>query len=52
MPENIPGVIQHVVDGSLYWNLFEKFSISMNYECTLEKKDIYNRLYLQIRRRF
>jgi hypothetical protein len=51
LPENQLDIIQHTGEANFYWQLFETMTLSLNYEVTFERKDTYNRIYLQIRKR-
>ena len=52
MPESKLSVIQNTGTISLFWLFTKKMSFSANYEGTFEKRDKYNRVYLQLRKRF
>jgi hypothetical protein len=52
LPESLLNVNQNIGEINIYWQLSGKMSFSVNYEGTFEKHDRYNRLYLQIRKRF
>jgi hypothetical protein len=52
LPESQLSVLQHIGEMSLYWQLSRKISFSVNYEGTFEQHNKYNRIYLQIRKRF
>jgi hypothetical protein len=52
LPESKLSILQNTGTVSLFWLLTKKMSFSANYEGTLEKHDKYNRIYLQIRKRF
>jgi hypothetical protein len=52
LPENLQNVNQNIGEINMYWQFPGKMSFSINYEGTVEKHDRYNRLYLQIRKRF
>ncbi|MDQ1332395.1 MAG: hypothetical protein QG576_429 [Bacteroidota bacterium] len=52
LPESNPDILQHTVEVNLYWQLMKATTLSANYEVTFEQKDTYNRVYLQIRKRF
>jgi hypothetical protein len=52
MPENISDVRQQIAEANFYWLAFEDISLSVNYEGTFEQDGVYNRLYVQIRKRF
>lgn len=50
--ESLLKTIQHIGSMNISWQLARKLSFSLYYEGTFEKKDIYNRYYLQLRKRF
>ena len=50
--DNKLNIIQHTGEANFYWQLLENMTLSANYEVTFEQKDTYNRIYLQIRKRF
>ena len=52
LPESKLSVLQNIGQISIFWLISKKMSFSANYEGTFEKHDKYNRVYLQIRRRF
>jgi hypothetical protein len=52
LPESKLNVLQNVGNMSIFWLFSKKMSFSANYEGTFEKHDKYNRVYLQIRKRF
>ena len=52
LPESKLDVLQNVGQMGIFWLLSKKMSFSANYEGTFEKHDKYNRVYLQIRKRF
>ena len=52
LPESKLNVLQNVCNMSIFWLFSKKMSFSANYEGTFEKHDKYNRVYLQIRKRF
>ena len=52
LPESKLSVLQNVGNMSIFWLFSKKMSFSANYEGTFEKHDKYNRVYLQIRKRF
>ena len=52
MPENRTNIIQHIGEVNLYWQFYEKMSLSVSYEGTFEPGKSYNRVYLQARKRF
>jgi hypothetical protein len=52
LPESLQNIIQNIGEMNVYWQFSRDISISVNYEGTFEKSDIYNRVYLQIRKRF
>jgi hypothetical protein len=45
-------VNQHVAEASLYWAIWRKLSLSVNYEGTFEKDVNYHRVYLNLSQRF
>ena len=51
-PENMLNIVQNIGEMNVYWQFYKNMSLSLNYEGTFEKQDRYNRLYLQIRKRF
>ena len=52
LPENLLNIIQNVAEASLSWQFYEKMAFSVNYEGTFEKSDRYDRIYVQLRKRF
>ena len=52
MPENSLEEIQHIGEVNIYWMLPAKMAFGINYEGTFEQEFRYNRIYLQIRKRF
>jgi len=52
LPESNTDIIQHTVEANLYWQLIKTITLSVNYEVSFEKKDTYNRIYIQIKKRF
>jgi hypothetical protein len=52
MPESDLTEIQHIGEINLYWLLPAKMAFGINYEGTFEKQNKFNRLYLQLRKRF
>jgi hypothetical protein len=52
LPESKLSILQNTGTMSLFWQFAPKLSFSANYEGTFEKHDKYNRVYLQIRKRF
>ena len=52
MPESDLKEIQHIGEINLYWLLPAKMAFGINYEGTFEKQNKFNRLYLQLRKRF
>jgi len=50
--KNEVAVAQHVGEASVYWNIWKKLSLSVNYEGTFEKDVIYHRVYLNLSQRF
>jgi hypothetical protein len=51
-PESGQSPVQNIGEMNIYWQFSRSMSLSVNYEGTFEKIDKYNRLYLQIRKRF
>jgi hypothetical protein len=52
LSESRQNTIQHTGKADLYWQFAQKTFLSLNYEITLEPNKTYNRLYLQIMKRF
>ena len=52
MPENDLKEIQHIGEINIYWMLPAKMAFGINYEGTFEQQYKYNRIYLQLRKRF
>lgn len=52
LPENQQAIIQHTGELSLYWQFSRSMSFSANYEATFQQNEKYDRVYLQIRKRF
>jgi hypothetical protein len=52
LPESQAHTLQNIGEIGIYWQFAKKMSFSANYEGTFEKNNKYNRLYLQIRKRF
>jgi len=52
LPENSINLIQNIGEASLSWQVFNKLSFSVSYEGTFEAQDRYNRIYIQLRKRF
>jgi len=52
LPEGQLDIIRHTGKADLFWQAPGKISASLNYEITFEAGDIYNRLYLQVSKRF
>ena len=52
LPENRSNIIQHIGEINIYWQFYEKMSLSVSYEGTFEPGKSYNRVYLQVRKRF
>jgi len=52
LPENYLDLTQNIVEASLSWQVINKLSFSVSYEGTIEAKDQYNRVYIQLRKRF
>jgi len=52
LPENSLEEIQHIGEVNIYWMLPAKMAFGINYEGTFEQQTKYNRIYLQVRKRF
>lgn len=52
MPESDLKEIQHIGEINMYWMLPGKMGFGINYEGTFEQQNKYNRIYLQVRKRF
>jgi hypothetical protein len=52
LPENLLDIIQNMGEASLSLQLVKNISFSVNYEGTYEKRDRYDRIYVQLRKRF
>jgi hypothetical protein len=52
LPENRIKINQHIGEMNLSCQITNNMSLSVNYEGTFEKKDQYNRIYFQARKRF
>lgn len=52
LPESKLSILQNIGQFNLFWQFSRKMSVSAYYEGTFEKHDRYNRIYLQIRKRF
>lgn len=52
LPENLLNIIQNIAEANLSWQFYKKMAFSVNYEGTFEETDIYNRVYIQLRKRF
>lgn len=52
LPENLVDLIQNIGEASFSWQISKSMAFSLNYEGTFEKQDRYNRIYLQLRKRF
>jgi hypothetical protein len=52
LTESQQKILQNIGEMSVYYQITRKLSFSVNYEGTFEKHDKYNRVYLQIRKRF
>jgi hypothetical protein len=52
LPESKLRILQNIGEMSIFWQFSKKMSFSANYEGTFEKHDKYNRVYLQLRKRF
>ncbi len=51
-PESLLNTIQNIGEMNLSWQFTRTMSFSVNYEGTFEKQNQYNRVYLQLRKRF
>ncbi|TAL66437.1 MAG: hypothetical protein EPN88_08445 [Bacteroidetes bacterium] len=51
-PESLMSTIQNVAEMNISWLFAKTMSFSVNYEGTFEKQNKYNRVFLQIRKRF
>ena len=52
LPENLLSVPQNIVEMNLSWQIAKKMSFAFYYEGTFEQVNQFNRIYLQIRKRF
>jgi hypothetical protein len=52
MPESNSDLVQHIGELNIYCQIAPKMSFSVNYEGTFETANQFNRVYLQVRRRF
>jgi hypothetical protein len=52
LPESQQNIRQNIGEMNVYYQITRKLSFSVNYEGTFEIHDKYNRVYLQIRKRF
>ena len=52
LPENLLNITQNIGEMNLSWQFYKSMSLSFNYEGTFEKHNEYNRLYVQVRKRF
>jgi hypothetical protein len=52
MPESNTKEIQNIAEANLFWLFAGKMSLGINYEGTFENVNHYNRVYLQLRKRF
>jgi hypothetical protein len=52
LPESLQNLTQHTANVNVYWQLYKKLSLSADYELTFEGKYRYNRVYLQLLKRF
>jgi hypothetical protein len=43
---------QHIGDINLFWRIYKKLSLSLNYEGTFEQEKNYNRVYVNLSQRF
>jgi hypothetical protein len=51
-PESLMNTVQNIGEVNLSWQFARTISFSVNYEGTFEKQNKYNRVFLQIRKRF
>jgi hypothetical protein len=52
LPESQTKITQNIGELNLSWQIAKKMFFSLYYEGTFEKQDHYNRIYLQLRKRF
>ena len=52
LPESQQNILQNIGEMNVYYQITRKLSFSVSYEGTFEKHDKYNRVYLQLRKRF
>lgn len=52
LPENTLNILQNIGEISFSWLLFKKTAFSFNYEGTYEQQKRYDRIFLQLRKRF
>jgi hypothetical protein len=52
IPESHLTTIQNIGELNIYWQFSKSMSFSVNFEGTVEKKDKYERIYMQLRKRF
>jgi hypothetical protein len=52
MPESQTNLTQNIGEVNFSWQIAKKMFFSVYYEGTFEKQDKYNRLYIQLRKRF
>ena len=52
LPENLADIVQNIGEISFSWQFCKNISVSMYYEGTFERNDLFNRLYVQVRKRF
>lgn len=52
LPESSLDMVQNIGELNISWQIFEKTSMSVSYEGTFEQEHKYNRIYLQLRKRF
>jgi len=45
-------LVQHTIEAGLNWFIMKKLNMAVNYEGTFEKINTYNRVYLQLTKRF
>jgi len=52
LPETLTDIIQNIGELNFTWQFAGKMSFSMYYEGTFEHEEMYNRFYMQLRKRF
>ncbi|RKD89760.1 porin family protein [Mangrovibacterium diazotrophicum] len=51
-PGSESSLLQHEAEIDLTWQITRKLALSLNYEATFEKRDHYNRIYINLTKRF